>query len=193
MKLKHPSTLQISNLIPGRCLILINIQSPTPTTPLLIITRTKHITTRTRNRRLRQRRRTVTLRGVLDARVAAGRDVRLAERGAVLDGHVHGVRVRDAGQQTSVGCFGVATLVDVGICGLGRAGVDVGCVVEDAEAAGAAAGFGRVTCAGHRAAGLAERGGCGQGVGTVALRGVFDAGEGVVVLYAVGLAGLDGH
>lgn len=75
--------------------------------------------------------------------------------------------------------------------GIGR--VDVGGVVEEADAVGTTAGLGVVAIAGHGAAGVAQGRGARHAVGAVALGGVFEACQCVVVGGAEGLAGFDGH
>lgn len=75
--------------------------------------------------------------------------------------------------------------------GVGR--VDVGGVVEEADAGGTTADLGLVACAGHRAAGVAQGRGGRNAVGAVALGGVFEACECIVFGGAVGLAGFDGQ
>lgn len=111
-------------------------------------------------------------------------------------------RVTRAHERSALGPLAIAALTGIFPHACDRLDGLIQRIVPETEALGPAAGVGvggegggggQGAAAGHGAAGLAQRGARGEGVGAVALAAVLGAEEGEVLAGAVGGAGGVGH
>ena len=173
---------------------MINTDQSPRATELAFVTGAQHVALGGIDRRGRGRQggRTVTFPAILDTGIGHRGRRRRAKRHAGLHRHGRRVDVTRSTQQPSRNLV-VASLRHVRARDLDRRRRDIERVVENRDARRATADLGRVTGAGHGAAGLADGGGGAEAVGAETFLAEFETGKAVVVFRAEGLAGLEGH